>query len=343
MSRNSRISDETLLGYLLIALPEAEQWRIETLAISDSVLRQRIEDLRDLLDPIRELSGPVEPRAELTASTMALIEQAVQSDSLRSNQSARMSQPLFESDRATRLAWIDSFVALAAGMVILSILLPSVWNSRESSRKNFCVANLREIGHALTLYAQGNANRKIPEIEVNGTLCFAGVYAIRLKEAGLLESPKFIWCPAGESFDVDQAIPSRNAFLGASFRQQQNLKNTAGGNYSYNLGNWVNGVYETASLNNGRSQFAVIGDSLLPVASEEGTGAVHGGNSSNVLFDDGRIQSVRVHQKNVASMLDNPYLNLEMQQAVGRGLDDTCLGPSFQNPLKPLSVSFLPN
>ena len=342
MSRNSRISDETLLGYLLIALPEAEQWRIETLAISDSVLRQRIEDLRDLLDPIRELSGPVEPRAELTASTMALIEQAVQSDSLRSNQSARMSQPLFESDRATRLAWIDSFVALAAGMVILSILLPSVWNSRESSRKNFCVANLRELGHAISLYAQGDSKRRIPQIEMNGPLAFAGVYAIRLKDVGLLESPKWIWCPSVESFDVNQEIPTLDSFLAASYRQQQNLKNTAGGNYWYNLGNWVEGDYETASFN-GRSQFAVIGDSLLPVSSDVGTGAVHGGNASNVLYDDGRIQSVRVRQKKVIPMPDYPYLNREMEQAAGRGLDDACLGPSFQNPLKPLSFSFLPN
>ena len=32
-----------------------------------------------------------------------------------------MSQPLFESNRSTRLAWIDSLVALAAGIVLLTI------------------------------------------------------------------------------------------------------------------------------------------------------------------------------------------------------------------------------
>ena len=78
MSRNSSISDETLLGYLLFALPEAEQWRIESLALSDSMLRQRIEDLRDLLGPMSELSHPVEPPVDLTASTMAFIERASQ-------------------------------------------------------------------------------------------------------------------------------------------------------------------------------------------------------------------------------------------------------------------------
>ena len=110
----------------------------------------------------------------------------------------------------------------------------------------------------------------------------------------------------------------------------------SGGNYSFNLGNVVEGDYETPGFN-GKSYFAVIGDSILPVTSDEEAAAVHGGNLANVLYDDGRIQTVHLHQRNVAPMLDNPYLNREMQQAVGHGLDDTCLGPSFQNPFKPLN------
>ncbi|HUP80330.1 MAG TPA: hypothetical protein VM260_17375 [Pirellula sp.] len=336
MSRNNRISDETLFGYLLIALPEEEQWRIETLALSDSILRQRIKDLRDLLGPMGELSSPVEPRADLTTTTMAFIEAASKSgDSLLSVPSVRMSQPLFESDRATRLAWIDSLVALAAGIVVLTLLLPSIWYSRESSRRISCASNLRELGHAISLFSQVDTERRLPRIEVDGPLSFAGVYAMRLKDAGLLESRKWIWCPAVESFDVDQPIPSLQTFLAASPRQQQNLKNTVGGNYSFNLGNEVEGDYVTPGFN-GKSYFAVIGDSLLSVATDEETTAVHGGNLANVLYDDGRIQSVHLHQRNVAPMLDNPYLNREMQQAVGHGLDDTCLGPSFQNPFKPV-------
>ena len=102
MSRNSNISDETLLGFLLFALPEAEQWRIESLAITDPTLRQRIEDLKDLLVPIGELSHPVELPVDLTASTMAFIEQATQGAKLLPNLSSTgMSQPLFESDRST--------------------------------------------------------------------------------------------------------------------------------------------------------------------------------------------------------------------------------------------------
>lgn len=336
MSRNSTISDETLMGYLLLALPDAEQWRIEALAASDTVLQQRIEDLRELLAPIRESEQPVEPCAGLTASTMAFIEKASHSDELLSLANPRMSQPLFESDRATRLAWIDSIVTVAAGIVILTILLPSIWYSRESARRLYCAENLRQIGHAITLFRQGDLERKIPKIELDGPLAFAGVYAVRLKQAGLLETSRLIWCPAMESLDLDQTIPTVQVFLAASPQQQENWKFTAGGNYSFNLGNVVEENYTTPGFA-GRSHFAVLGDSLMPKGSDEDFQTIHGRNTSNVLYDDGRIQSMLVN-RNFAPSLDNPYLNRALIQAVGYGLDDTCLGPSFQNPLRPVGI-----
>ena len=103
---------------------------------------------------------------------------------------------------------------------------------------------------------------------------------------------------------------------------------------SFNLGNMVNSDYKTPSLN-GRTYFAVLGDSLPKIADDE-MEAVHGANVANVLFDDGRIQSVQIKCRNVSTLLDNPFLNWDMQQAVGKGMGDTCLGPSFQNPFKPL-------
>ena len=338
MSRNSNISDETLLGFLLSALPEAEQWRIESLAIADAVLRQRIEDLRDLLGPLSELSHPVDLPNDLTASTMAFIEQATDKAEHSPKLSGTgMSQPLFESDRSTRLAWIDSLVALAAGVVILTVLLPSIWYSRDSSRRSSCAANLRELGHAISVFVQGDVKHRIPMIEMDGPLSFAGIYTMRLKEAGLLDSSKWVWCPAVECFDPSQSIPSIPVFLAGSPKQQQSLRYTIGGSYYYNLGNIVDGKYETPSL--GLSYFAVLGDSLLRVNADEEVATVHGANLANVLYEDGRIQSIPVCPRKAASvMLDNPYLNRDMKQAVGHGFDDSCLGPSFQNPFRPAKL-----
>ena len=344
MNLNSNISDETLLGYLLFALPEAEQWRIESLAFEDESLRMRIADLRDLLEPMREAPQQFEPRSDLTESTMAFIQRATEEEKASSQKAACMSQPLFENNRATRLAWIDSLVAFAAGITVLTVLLPSVWYSRESSRRNTCSANLRELGHALSLFSNGNADRQLPKIEANGPLCFAGIYAVRLQGKGLLESSKWIWCPAVGSMDVGQEVPTLQAFMAASPVIQERWKFTAGGNLFYNLGNIVESYYETPSLNgSGRSHFPVLGDSILPTDSEGENGpihgfvAAHGSNVANVLYDDGSVRSVLFSQMNAASMIDNPYLNRDLRQAVGHGLGDSCLGPSFQNPFRPLS------
>ena len=346
MSLQSSISDETLFGYLLFALPDAEQWRIESLAFEDEALRKRIADLRDLLEPMREAPQQFEPCSDLTESTMAFIQQATQEENAAPHQAtAGMSQPLFENNRATRLVWIDSLVALAAGITFLTILLPSVWYSRESARRSSCAANLRELGHALSLFAASNQDRQLPKIEADGPLCFAGVYAVRLKGAGLLESSKWIWCPALESMDVGQEVPSIQSFMAASPVIQDRWRFTAGGNISYNLGNIVDSDYETPRLSGtGRSHFPVLGDSILTIDSDGERGAVHGlaaahaSNVANVLYDDGRVQAVLYSQLNASSAIDNPYLNRDLQQAVGHGLGDSCLGPSFQNPFRPLSA-----
>ncbi len=336
MSRNRCISDETLLGYLLLALPDEEQWRIECLENSNPELRQRIQDLRDLLQPMKATSQPSEPSGNLTAATMAFIEQSTHgSNQLAGRSDPQMSQPIFESNRSTRLAWIDSLVTLAAGIVVLSILIPSVWSSRESARRISCASNLRELGHALSLFAYGNADHRLPGIDKSGPLSFAGVYTIRLKHAGLLETPSWIWCSTVGGIDLSEEIPTVYTYLAGTPRQQQSWKYAAVGNYSYNLGNMVDGEYATPCIN-GRSHFAVLGDSLMSNNLNEDVGAVHGANLANILYEDGRIQSVLLHPRNSANMLDNPYLNRDMQQAVGRDLHDTCLGPSFQNPFKPV-------
>ena len=337
MSRNSSISDETLLGYLLLALPEDEQWRIEALALSDSVLQQRIQDLRDLLSPMQACLPPADSPRNLTASTMAMIEQSQGSASAEPGlPELKMTQPLYEASRSTRLAWIDSLVALVAGIAILTVLLPSVWYSRESARRTSCAANLRELGQAFVLFSQNNADRQLPRIDVSGPLSFAGVYSIRLKEAGLLGASKWLWCPSSENLNVGQEVPSLESFLLASPATQEGLRFTVGGNMSYNLGNIVNSDYKTPSLS-GSTYFAVLGDSLPKVVDDE-LQAVHGANVANVLFDDGRVQSIQVKFRKGSTLLDNPYLNRDMQQAVGKGLGDTCLGPSFQNPFKPVRI-----
>jgi hypothetical protein len=340
MSRNQNIiNDESLLGYLMLALPTVEQQQIDALAQIDPVLRQRIDDLRALLEPLQKCTDEFEPRANLAKSTMAFIQQSSDAEKMACDGPSgqvSMSQPLFESSRSTRLAWMDSIVALVASVIVLSFLLPSVWLTRESARRMSCAANLREIGEAFTSFAYGNPERKLPRIDVSGPLSFAGVYAMRLNDAGLLTESERLWCPSMSSVDVGQAIPTLKAYLAASPNVQSNWRHSAVGNYSYNLGNVVAGIYITPSIVLDRS-FAIMGDSLLMIDSDEDLGPIHGRNAANILYSDGSIQYVRVDRID-AEQMDNPYLNKANQQAVGFGLEDCCLGPSFQFPWLPVKL-----
>ncbi|MFN7333595.1 MAG: hypothetical protein ACK5TC_00905, partial [bacterium] len=62
------------MGYILMALPEEEQSKIESIAAVDPDLESRIADLRALLSPIQEsMTETFEPSGSLVSDTMSLI------------------------------------------------------------------------------------------------------------------------------------------------------------------------------------------------------------------------------------------------------------------------------
>jgi hypothetical protein len=340
MSLNSdRIADETLFGFLMNSLPDDQQVLIANLCRQDEKLRVRIEELRELVIPLQESVEHYEPRAGLVSETLAFVESQVEMLEER-KATPRMSCPLFESSNATRLAWLDSVVALAAGVVLLSVLLPTVWYSRESARQISCASNMRELGAAFTSFANMNFDRRLPQIDTAGPLSFAGVYAIRLKEAGLLPTSRWLWCPNAANFETEQTVPSLNAYMAGTTIEKKIWQTTAGGNLSYNLGNWVGNRYVTPKMN-GNAYIAVMGDTFStksPAGSMVSKANLHLGDAANVLYDDGRIQVVRLDAIDRSTSVDHPYFNNAFQQAPGIGLNDSCLGPSYQSPLSELYV-----
>ncbi len=337
---NEHISDETLLGFLLKALPEDEQQKIALRLSLDPVVAQRVLDLKDLLAPRNSLDctpdstdlapSDFNPPHDLTESTMALIANSDQS----LVPAGSMTVPTFENASSTQLAWLDSLVTLAAGIIILCVVIPSIFVSRESARRVTCAANLRELGQAIHSFAYGNTDRRVPNIDIHGPLSFAGIYPMRLKDAGLLASSERVWCPATESIDLDQPIPTTITFLSASPSTRTNLRYTAGGNYAYNLGYVLSGQYITPTMESD-SNFALIGDTILSMESNGDGPVVHGRNAANILFADGQIRYVRVDRID-AVHVDHPYLNTEHKKAAGIGDQDCCLGPSHQFPLIPI-------
>ncbi|AMV35152.1 hypothetical protein VN12_23705 [Pirellula sp. SH-Sr6A] len=343
------ISDETLFGYLLSALPKEESDEIDSRLLWDQELQQRSIDLRALLAPLAETSAEVyEPSGDLVSRTIS------QLDSSPARDAAPLRQPhndvacptgftsvMESASRQIRWAWIDSLAMVAAGVTLLCVLLPSVWYSREESRRLACSQNLRKFGNAIHEFASFNARGELPSIDIEGPLAFAGSYVLKLNESQLLESNELVWCPSQQSAPKHLGIPSMQQYLASSLEQQRSWIKTIGGSYAYHLGNIVDGRYETPRIaSNLRVEqpthdfVPIIGD-LVDISrlEDESQPLSHGPQISNLLYKDGRVHSVRLRSLEASAGLDHPYLNRHQARAVGIGQDDTCLAPSFVPPV----------
>ncbi|MFO0011200.1 MAG: hypothetical protein ACK553_00495 [Planctomycetota bacterium] len=333
-------SDETLVGYLMGGLSEEEAASIDAALAGSEVLRQRLRDLRGLFEPLGESQETFEPRAQLVDETLAWIAQ--QSDTVEPvrefSDEARLDWS--EVPVSTRIAWMDSIVAVAAGIIFLSFLLPTVWQWREAARQFACAENLRNVGFGLLSYVNLSSSRQIPPIDVSGPMTFAGMYAIHLRDRELLESAGWVQCPSNRPVSTLSFIPTSQQFLSATPEQQRILSYLVGGNYAYNLGFLIDGKYQTPRLD-APVRFAVLGD-MWPstygvVEQAEQPPILHGDRAANMLFNDGSIRRIRLPCSSRAGAfsndsIDNPFLNSELEQGVGIGIDDACLGPSYWRP-----------
>lgn len=333
-------SDETLFGYLLGGLTDAEMAQVDAALESSPELRQRLDDLKVLMDPLTGSAQEYEPRSDLVQETLSLVAE----QGLQPNRSGRFSDSTYfdwsETPKATRIAWMDSFVAIAAGILFLSFLLPTVWQWRETARQFACAENLRHVGYGLLSYVNFSPSRQIPPIEVQGPKAFAGMYAIHLRDQSMLDSVRWVQCPSNRSISTLSFIPTSDQFLAATPEQQNVFRYLVGGNYAYNLGVLVDGSYRTPRLDL-PIRFAVLGDrwpSVNGVVEDTSRPlSLHGDRAANMLFNDGSIRLIRIPTpgdsgSRSAASIDNPFLNQELEQGVGIGIEDACLGPSYWRP-----------
>jgi prepilin-type processing-associated H-X9-DG protein len=240
-----------------------------------------------------------------------------------------------------QLAWLDSLVALAVGIVFLSFLLPGLLQWREVARQQECAENLRHIGDALRTFAQFQPAHRLPAIEPNSPLSFAGVYAIRLRDLELLETERWLQCPSEPAPNWMANVPTSLDYLIAGREQQQVWRFLAGGDYAYHMGTLIGGKYAPPNSQSSR-RIAWIGDRLpVPAGSKESLDSdfeMHGRRAVNILFSDGSVQWLRLPKLSELMTLDNPYLNDDREQAPGLSDSDACLGPSHLFPAAKVSA-----
>lgn len=214
------------------------------------------------------------------------------------------------------------------------ILISNTFIAREQARRQSCGYQMSKLGFAFQDYAYHSRDQVGPEIELAGPLSFAGVYAVRLHDSNLLCIDDSLWCPGSEQSDSlipitsIRALPSVEQLMRAKAQELQIWKRWIGGSYAYNLGVMYNGRYFMPRYLS-RSHFAILGDAPVLV---KGTLSWnnHGANVSNILYEDGRVDS-RVCGSKVES-IDHPYLNERGELHAGVDDEDAALGPSQMGP-----------
>lgn len=331
------ISDEELIAFLLgDASPEVCE-RIELALATDPSVVARIDEFKQVLNELDALEHS-EPPHDLFSKTMSRI------DSLPANagndfepvpelvQPSTLMSPSGQlASRSRRVFW-DSTVLVVCMAALCGLLLPALMRIRFESRRAQCANNLRVLGAGLIDLALASPGQRFPQIAQEGPEAFAGIYAVRLSDAGLLERPSQLNCASliGSGMSTQlQGIPSLADLKLMPLVENRQLQRVVGGDYAYNLG-----VMEEEKVAGprceGRCQFVILADAPIYSSGREQFIA-HDGQGLNLVFEDGHVAFVRVKCWDVIG--DNPFCNFRGAREAGVNKHDASLGPSYFTPL----------
>ena len=337
-------SDDQLIAYLLGDASSDLRGSIEGELSRDPDLVARLATFRGALGMVDSVHGVYEPPSDIIDSTLGKI------DALEQGRGHPDPQPETKVEPSptalspakwrgkNRVSFRDSVALTLCLSLLVCLALPALVRARFESRKAQCADNLRITGQGLMQYAMHDPQSRFPAVDLQGQNGFAGIYAVRLRSAGIPIEPVQLQCAslAGSVYDAEtpllDCIPTLDELQQANFGQIVFFQNVVGGDYAYNLGVIDNQVV-VAPRYQGRSNFAILADS--PVL--EGNVAryvAHDGQGVNTLFEDGRvifIDSTRFFMSNTLG--DHPFQNFDGLHAVGITPQDASLAPSHRAPL----------
>ncbi len=374
---------EDLLGYLLGALEPDEMQRVSQWLRNNPDGQRQLAELERQLRPLEDEHRPVEgPSDDLLARTMAAIpdgpppsaddvdewvapEPATihpldSGQARRERQShpvaAKVSSWLSDVNLAreagrggSRWNLMDSVAGLLSVAVLLALLLPTIAAGRFEARKRTCQDQLRQLGTALMQYVSRDRQNRLPQVAASGPEAYAGIYAMRLADVGLLPDAARRWCPSvdlptgqtlldrrasgGVRIDLVTTLPSVSQLTRMSVNDLQRVQRFAGGSYAYSLGVIGEQGYSSPRFE-ARTAFAVMADAPL-LMSEHTVGTAdrrfsHGGQGINILYEDGAVRFVRVEAFD--SLPDHPLRNHRGVTEAGVNIDDASLAPSPRPP-----------
>ena len=333
------IRREDLLGYLIGALEPHEMDAVEDELERDPRLRDQRDQLTGTLDRIAgdDDSAINHPPAGLIDRTLDRIDREATSEStsptpvdLPPDTRVRLSPVASWTARANS-PW-DVMVLASVAVVVLAIAVPALLRARDSQRRTACADGLRRLGAAITGFAMADPAGRIPALSSEGREAFAGMYAIRLHDAGRITDPSVRWCPsepepspsAWQYIDPFRLVAA-SKLQRAAPAELSEIRRTAGGHYAYVLG-YGSAERHAAPRHESRPDFALLAD-----WTPDRQHSPHG-ETINVLYEDESVRSISLGS--LDALPDHPFRNHAGLPESGTTIDDAVLGPSWRPPFR---------
>ncbi len=313
---------ENLIGYLLNALDPAEHAMVEAHLNRDPELKRELELLSRSLEPLAADQGHCDPPLGLALRTCEFV--AVQSKV--------QLPPRPVTTIPSR--WSMGDLAVAAGVFLAATLLfwPAMNQSRFAARLRGCQNNLRQLGMSMGTYSEMFPGQ-FPALQIeNSRANRAGIYAVILRDQGLIPQTHILICPASEMAEERDNfnVPTYQEVMLARAQQLAAMQRRMGGSYGYSLGFYHQGRYNSPT-NKGRSTHALMADAPNAKAAHHAS-MNHGGCGQNVLFEDLHVKFMTTCRAYGCNN-DHIFENEEGQPYAGLHEDDVVLGASDAMPM----------
>lgn len=332
---------EDLLGYLLGALDPDEMQRVTQWLRDDPDARAQLAKIEQSLKPLQQhaefgsqFDETLPPKDLISRTLNDLPPLPVPEAPVIAPMSSAVDTPT-----GSHRSWFDWAGGAVSIAILLGLLLPAMASGRLEARKFACQDHLHQFGTALTNFVNRSQQSRLPAVSESGPEAFAGVYAVRLKEVGLLEDADLRWCPSRDrpsrtqyaSTELSTVVDSA-ALYRATVNQLKRIQRYAGGHYAYSLGVIDTNGFASPRFES-RSSFAVMSDAPRNRTSQGSWDLAtmgHGGTGINVLYEDGSVRFVSI--TSLDDLIDHPLRNHLGQGEAGVNVDDASLAPSWRPP-----------
>jgi prepilin-type processing-associated H-X9-DG protein len=324
---------DLLIRYLLGELDEPAQRQLEERLRQSPELRRELSYLQACFSESGEAGPNVgDPPPGLAQRTTEQV------TNLSDDEVAPVRSGVFSAIEppSSPASWSMADISVAAGvfLAVSMLLLPALRGSRDTSRKNVCANNQRQIGRLLVRYADDH-NGYLPRV---GPQENAGIFAARLVKEGYVTADELkllLVCPASKqreqlaTGEFVIAIPTIDRVPVAPLAVNERQPRPIGFSYSYVFGYVDRSRYHCYRTRR-RACEPILADAAKFDASGRPQIANHNGCGINVLFADGHVGWQKI--LSVPGLDDWLYVNRLNQAAAGQGPDDVVLGGSDATP-----------